>query len=43
MAVGFIAALLAYGSLLLPTTAAAYDSMPPSATRSAAHPRTSVP
>lgn len=31
MAVGFIAALLAYGSLLLPATAPAHDSTPPSA------------
>jgi len=30
MAVGFIAALLAYGSLLLPATAPAQDSLSPS-------------
>jgi hypothetical protein len=31
MAVGFIAALLAYGSLLLPASAAAHSGLPPSA------------
>jgi hypothetical protein len=35
MAVGFIAALLAYGSLLLPATAPAQDSLSPSTPRAA--------
>ena len=39
MAVGFIAALLAYGSLLLPATAPTQDSVPPSAPKASSPPK----
>jgi len=39
MAVGFIAALLAYGSLLLPASAAAQSGLPPSAPEGSSNPK----
>ena len=39
MAVGFIAALLAYGSLLLPASAAARSGLPPSAPEGGSNPQ----